>query len=187
MPLNAQRSIVAPSQCLDFDHIAPNRRFSVAPAADQDLPSLATMTARHIPGLRGTYQAFEQVQRHSHSILAIRNKDKLVGCFAALLLNGGGFEHLLRNSLSMAHPSPSHLARPGETAAAIYIWALCAPGMAVGAAGNVMQWLRQDMYVRADLYARPSTAKGKAFMIRAGFQPLPGSGANAIWVYHRSR
>jgi len=44
--------------------------------------------------------------------------------------------------------------------------------MAVGAAGNVMQWLKQDSYARADLYAKPSTLKGNAFMIRAGFTRL---------------
>ena len=187
MPLIAQRSLIAASRCLDLDHMLPNPRFSVTPAAAEDLPCLATMTARHIPSLQGTYQALEQVQRYSRSILAIRNRQVLVGCFAALLLNDGGFKCLLQNSLSIADPSHSHLVRPGETAAAIYIWALCVPGMAVGAAGNVMQWLRQDTYVRADLYARPSTPKGRAFMIRAGFHPLAGFKANSIWVYGRPR
>jgi hypothetical protein len=60
---------------LDLDHLPPNRRFSVAPADDEDLP-FAAMTARHIPTLRGTYQAIERVQRYSRSILAIRNKDE---------------------------------------------------------------------------------------------------------------
>lgn len=187
MPSNARRSNIAASQYLELDQIPPNRRFSVAPAADEDLPCLATMTARHIPSLQGTYQALEQVQRYSRSILAIRYKQELAGCFAALLLNDRGFEQLLHQSLAIANPSQSHLARPGETAAAIYIWALCATGLAVGAAGNVMQWLRQAEYVRADLYARPSTPKGKAFMIRMGFHPLADPGASAIWVYRRSR
>jgi hypothetical protein len=75
---------------LDLDHLPPNRRFSVAPADDEDLPFLAAMTARHIPTLQGTYQAIERVQRYSRSILAIRNKDELVGCFAALFLNHEG-------------------------------------------------------------------------------------------------
>ena len=145
------------------------------------------MTARHIPGLKGPYTALAQVQRRSRSNLAIRNRQELVGCFAALLLNDSGFARLLHYSLSIADPSPEHLARPGETAAAIYVWAVCAPGMAVGAAGNVMQWLKQDSYARADLYAKPSTLKGNAFMIRAGFHPLAGTEANSIWVYDRPR
>lgn len=166
--------------------MTPNRRFSVSPAA-ADLPFLAVMTAGHIPSLQGTYQGFEQVQRHSQSILAVRSKDQLTGCFAALLLNDGGLDGLLRGSLSMACPSPSCLVRPGESAAAVYIWALCIPGIAAGAAGNIMQWLRQEPYVRADLYASPRTPKGKAFMIRGGFKPLEGSSASSLWVYRRSR
>ena len=187
MPLKAQKCFNAASQCLDLEHMLPNPRFSFTPALDEDLPGLATMTARHIPGLKGTYTALAQVQRHSRSILAIRNRQELVGCFAALLLNDSGFARLLHYSLSIADPSPEHLARPGETAAAIYVWAVCAPGMAVGAAGNVMQWLKQDSYARADLYAKPSTLKGNAFMIRASFHPLAGTEANSIWVYGRPR
>jgi len=127
MPLKAQKCFNAASQCLDLEHMLPNPRFSFTPALDEDLPGLATMTARHIPGLKGTYTALAQVQRHSRSILAIRNRQELVGCFAALLLNDSGFARLLHYSLSIADPSPEHLARPGETAAAIYVWAVCAP------------------------------------------------------------
>lgn len=187
MPIDAQPPYIACSQCLDLDHLRPNRRFSATPAAKEDLPYLARMTAQHIPCLQGTYRALERVQRHSRSVLAIRNRQELVGCFAALLLNDSGLEHLLHGSLSIADPSRSHLVPPGETAAAIYVWALCIPGMAVGAAGTIMHWLRQDTYVRADLYARPGTPKGKAFMIRAGFHPLADTNENSIWVYCRSR
>jgi hypothetical protein len=170
---------------LDLDDLAPSPEFSVAPAADEELPYLATITARHIPGLQGTYLAFEQVHRYSRSILAIRKRHELVGCFTALLLNHGGLEHLLGGGLSIAEPSQSHLVRPGETAAAIYVWAVCLPPIAVRATGNVMQWLRQPMYARADLYARPGTPKGKTFMIHAGFHPLAGPEAKSLWVYRR--
>ena len=179
------QSFVTVSQPLDLDRLPPNPRFSVAPAADEDLPYLGKMTARLIPGLQGTYSGFEQVHRHSRSILAIRTGHGLVGCFAALFLNRSGFEHLLDGGLSIADPSQSLLVRPGETAAAIYVWALCAPGMAVAATGNVMQWLRQSMYARADLYARAATVRGRAFMMRAGFHPLTGSKAKSLWVYRR--
>jgi len=191
MPLNArqlsQQSHIATSHCLDLDHFPPNRRFSVAPAADEDLPFLVAMTAQHIPGLKGTYQVVERVQKYSRSVLALRSNEKIVGCFAALFLNREGFAHLLNGGLSVADPSHSHLARSDETAAAIYIWAICCvSGMGAGATGNVMQWLRQDEFARADLYARPSTPKGKAFMIRSGFQPLAASEVNSLWIYRRT-
>ncbi|MGH6801696.1 MAG: hypothetical protein ACRECZ_09845, partial [Methylocella sp.] len=163
MQLNAEQPFFTISRRLNLDHVPPSREFSVAPAADKDLPYLAAMTARHIPNLKGTYQALEQVQRYSQSILAIKNGNELVGCFAALFLNDNGLEQLLDGGLSVAAPSQIHLVRPGETAAAIYVWALCMPGIGAGATGNIMQWLRQDEYVGANLYARPTTPKGKAF------------------------
>jgi hypothetical protein len=64
-----------PSAVTDTPSVRRNRRLSVAPADDEDLP-FAAMTARHIPTLRGTYQAIERVQRYSRSILAVRNKDE---------------------------------------------------------------------------------------------------------------
>jgi hypothetical protein len=185
MPLSTTQSFVPVSQPPDLDHLPPSPRFSVAPAANDDLPFLALMMARHIPNLKGTYPAFEQVHRHSQSILAIRNRQGLAGCFAALFLNDGGYEHLLDGSLSIAEPSQSHLVRPGETATAIYVWAFYMPGIVAGSAGNVMQWLRQSMYARADLYGRAGTLRGKAFMIRTGFRPLAGSEAKSLWVYRR--
>jgi hypothetical protein len=53
MPLKVQKCFNAASQCLDLEHMLPNPKFSVTPALDEDLPGLATMAARHIPGLKG--------------------------------------------------------------------------------------------------------------------------------------
>ena len=135
---------------------------------------------------KGTYRALERVQHYSRSILAIRNRHEIVGCFAALLLNHDGFERLLDGGLNVSDPSQSHLVRPGETAAAIYVWALCMTGMTAGATGNVMEWLRHEIYAKAELYARPSTPKGRAFLIRLGFHPLAASEPNSLWVYRRT-
>jgi hypothetical protein len=170
---------------LDLDNLVPSPEFSVDPAQDEELPYLVKMAARQIAGLQGTCLAVEQVHRYSRSILAVRKRHELVGCFATMLLNQSGIEALLDGSLSIAEPSRSHLVQAGETAAAIYVWAICGHRMAVAAAGNVMRWLRQAPYARADLYARPATPEGKKLMIRAGFQALLGSEANSLWVYRR--
>ena len=183
MALGGERSFSAPAKRSDLEILPESQRFSVGPAADSDLPELATMLAAHIPNLQGTYLAFEQAHRHSRSILAIRNSNGLVGCFAALFLNNGGFERLVDGSLSIVEQS--YLVRPGETAAALYVWAICMPKMAVSATGNAFDWLRQDAYAKADLYARPGTPKGKTFMIRVGFQPLADSDGKSLWVYRR--
>ncbi len=185
MALGRERLFSAPAKRSDLEVLPQSQRFSVGPAADADLPELATMLAAHIPDLQGTYLAFEQAHRHSRSILAIRNSNGLVGCFAALFLNHGGFERLVDGSLSIVEPSQSYLVRSGETAAALYIWAICMPKMAVSATGNALDLLRQDAYAKADLYARPGTPKGKTFMIRVGFQPLADSDGKSLWVYRR--
>jgi hypothetical protein len=181
---------VAPAQKshhfhLDLDRLAPSPELSAAPAGEMELPDLVMLAARRIPSLQGSLRAVEQVHRYSRSILAVRTRHELVGCCALLLLNQSGIEALLDGSLSIAEPSQSHLVRAGETAAAIYIWALCTRRTAVAAIGNAMQWLRQPMYARADLYARPATPEGKKLMIRAGFQALLGPEANSLWVYRR--
>lgn len=186
MVLEAREPLASPPAVLTLDLLPPSRRFSVGPATNEELPYLTTMTARRIPGLQGTYPAVERVHRHSRSILAVRNGQELVGCFAALLLNRGGHEALLEGTLSFGEPSQSHLVRPGEKAAAIYVWAVCGLRMAMGASGNIVQWLRQSMCAEADLYARPFTPKGKRLMIRAGFQPLPGTGTISLWVCRRA-
>jgi hypothetical protein len=58
MPLNAQQSFIAASQCLDLDQ-PQTGDFLSRRRDDEDLPFLAAMTARHIPTLQGTYQAIE--------------------------------------------------------------------------------------------------------------------------------
>jgi hypothetical protein len=183
----AEQSFVAkhPHFRLDLERLTPSPEFSVAPAGEVELLYLVTMAALRIPSVRGSLRAVEQVHRHSGSILAVRKRHELAGCFATLSLNQSGTEALLDGSLSVAEPSQSHLVRAGETAAAIYVWAVCGHRMAVAAAGNVMQWLRQPMYARADLYARPATPEGKKLMIRAGFYPLVGTEPKSLWVYRR--
>jgi hypothetical protein len=119
MALRGEGSFCAPAKRSDLDVLPQSQRFLVAPAADADLPELATILAAHIPNLQGTYLAFEQAHRHSRSILAVRSSNGLVGCFAALFLNHGGFERLVDGSLSIVEPSQSYLVRPGETAAAL--------------------------------------------------------------------
>jgi hypothetical protein len=75
MALDGERSFSAPAKRSDLEVLPQSQRFSVGPAADSDLPELAAMLAAQIPSLQGTYLAFEQVHRHSRSILAIRNSN----------------------------------------------------------------------------------------------------------------
>ncbi len=156
MPLNARQLFAAPTR---FPGLGS---FSAKPAIfgrarGRRRPPLSGHADRPAhSGPQRNLRALERVQHYSRSILAIRNGHEIVGCFAALLLNHDGFERLLDGDLNVSDPSQSHLVRPGETAAAIYVWALCMTGMAAGATGNVMEWLRHE------ICARRNSTRGQA-------------------------
>jgi hypothetical protein len=183
--LQRKSSLTGGPRVLGLENLPDNHRFSAGPAAEDELPHLGAMMARHIPGLRASQAAFEEVHRYSQSILSIRGKSGLAGCFAALLLNSEGLARLLHGCLPVAAPPPSLLVRPEEAAAGIYIWALCFPGLAAGAAALIMQWLNQPLYAGADIYARAATARGEAFLVRTGFCPLEDATKSSLWAYRR--
>jgi hypothetical protein len=144
------------------------------------------LTCRHLPGLAANYEAVQEVHRFSKSILAVHSAEGLVGSYAFLFLSPKGLHELLAGQLSRARPSREHLVGPNEIAAALYAWAMCLPGAVVGAMGNIMAWLRQPRYARADLYGRPATDKGERFMTKTGFCPLSGlGGSDTLWIYRR--
>lgn len=169
-----------------LDNLPISRRFSISAARAEDLPFLMDLTARHIPGLSGALDAARRVQDHSASILAVRDQRGLVGSYAFLFLNENGLSALLQGEFPIAQPHVRLLAPRGETAAALYAWAMCLPGAIVGAMGNIMEQLREPAYARADIYARPATPKGEQFMIKTGFRPLARAGASPpLWAYRR--
>jgi hypothetical protein len=169
-----------------LDHIAVSRRFTVSPAAIDDLPVLMEMTSRHIPRLLGAYVDAHRVHAFSSSILAIRDRRGLAGSFAFLFLNQRGFDALLAGTFPIESPDTDLLARANEKAAALYAWAMCLPGPLVAAMGNVMEFVRRPLYAEADMYARPGTLKGGRFMIKTGFHPLGDAEMpSTLWVYRR--
>lgn len=181
-----ERFFAAPAHHWLLDNLPISRRFSISIAADDDLPSIVELTARHIPGLRGALEAARRAQHRSGSILAVRDQRGLVGSYAFLFLNERGFEALLDGVLPVADPDPGLLCAPGEPAAALYAWAMCLPGSVVGAMGNIMELLRRPSYAQADIYARPATPKGEQFMIKTGFRPLADARTQPpLWAYRR--
>lgn len=181
-----EAAFAAPAHHWLLDNLPISRRFSVSPAAVEDLPFLMALTARHIPGLTGALDAARRAHDHSASILAVRDQRGLVGSYAFLFLNRNGLEALLDGDFPIASPDTRLLAGAQEQAAALYAWAMCLPGPVVGAMGNIMALLRRPAHARADLYARPATPKGEQFMIKTGFRPLADARtAPALWAYRR--
>jgi hypothetical protein len=164
-----------------FDSLPPDPRFAVAPAAHSDLPMLGAMCQAQIPGIAADLHSFGLVQAWSRSILSIGREGRIAGCFAGLFLNDRGHQLLLDGRFPVARPVLDYLAYQGTRASAIYVWAVCYPGAAMG---TVMQWLKQPEYRHAPLYARPVTAAALAMLKRRGAVPLEGH--PYLWIYRRA-
>jgi predicted GNAT family N-acyltransferase len=168
-----------------LDHILPSRRFTVRPATISELSPLIDAAASEIPAMKVIEPAIRRIfSFNPETILALLTEKGLAGGFALLYLNETGLGRLLEGAFSVADPDLSHLAAPGEAARALYAWAMYLPGRRVAAMGNVMQFIRRPGLAEVDMYARPGTAKGRKFMERTGFEPVP-DGPSDLFVYHR--
>jgi hypothetical protein len=94
------------------------------------------------------------------------------------MLNRVGLEALLSDGIDFCDPAPSLLAPPHEAPAAIYIWGVMAPALAIEGVAEVMLRLRSPQYNSANIYAFQTTAQGARFQERLGFQPVPGHPRN---------
>ncbi|MFX5761043.1 hypothetical protein ABTE44_20145, partial [Acinetobacter baumannii] len=78
------------------------------------------------------------VYRHqAPSIFPFRAGGRIRGGIAFLYLNQHGLEHLLLGSFDFADPDRGLLARPDDTPAALYVWALAARGRAAAGIADV--------------------------------------------------
>lgn len=95
----------------------------------------------------------------------------LLGYYGFLLLNTTGAAALVADRLDPLNPSFDHLAGEGQTAAAVYIWMMVAPGLTARATPMVTAALGA-MNRGAPLYARAGTQAGLNLIRRQGFKPV---------------
>jgi hypothetical protein len=154
-------------------------------ATDDELPELASLVERYIPGISNGLESARRVRsHHPECMFAILHKDRIVGAVAALYLNSAGFAQLRFGTFSFGAPNVDVLTLPGEPIAAIYAWALCLPSGTSIAMGNVMRWLQRPLYRQADIFARPATTGGMRFMRDTGFV-ASGFCTPDLWIYRR--
>jgi predicted GNAT family N-acyltransferase len=111
------------------------------------------------------------------------------GYFAFLPLTESGVRGLLDGTLDRKNPPLSCIAAQNETAAAVYIWHIYAPGaLAAGIALACRKiWSLQDRQI--DVYGWATNASAVRYLLGMGFQPLPevsGSTAPQFHVYRRA-
>ncbi|WP_342150392.1 GNAT family N-acetyltransferase [Methylorubrum sp. SB2] len=126
--------------------------------------------------------------------LALRDQHDITepragGFIAWLPLTASGLRALLDGTFDGSDPAPEHVAAQHEPPAAIYIWAIYAPGRL--AAGIAWAWQRWSTPIcrDADIYARGVTPNGRAFARRIGFEPCPSTETTQehLYIFRRER
>jgi hypothetical protein len=168
-----------------LDHLPLNRRYAVRIADENEFPELAALVERYIPGITNACEPARRVHLHHRgSVLAVVRGDRIAGTAAYLCLNLAGLAQLQSGTFHYSAPDMAVLTRPGEPIVAIYTWALCLPGVTIGAIGNVMEWLQRPIYRQADIFARPATVGGMRFMRDMGFIASDFCTPD-LWIYQR--
>jgi hypothetical protein len=174
----------------EFDELChrPVRRVAVGAALVGEIPELVRMAAVEIPSLAASEAAVLRVQEQNpESIWAFRRGTRLVGAYAMLLLNSWGCARLLAGELDCATPPLECLSAPGEVVAAIYKWAVVAPGLATEGVNAMSRYLQGPLYATANLYARSTASPARRLIINVGFQPTRQGSNLLVYVRMRNR
>jgi hypothetical protein len=166
-----------------LDHLPLTRRYAVRIADEKELPELAALAERHIPGIINAYETARLLHLdHRGSVLAVVRGERIVGGAAFLYLNSAGLGQLQSGIFPCGAPEVNRLTLPGEPPAAIYAWVLCLPAVTIAAVGNIMCWLQRPLYRQAEIFAGPGTPGGMRFRQDVGFVE---TGMPGLWVYRR--
>ena len=170
----------------DFDSLATHGDTDVRCARHAELPELADMAHRLVPGVQmsadvlASYFAFDP-----ETILTFSRHGKLLGAIAFLYLNERGHDALLLDDMCLTKPEPEFLAGPGEDVSATFIWACAITGRGISGYGKVAAHLRKPRYVNADVFAQPSTKAGRDWLVATCFTPTQSFQPD-LWCYQRS-
>lgn len=109
------------------------------------------------------------------------------GFIATLPVSDRGLRQLAENTFNATNPEPSAIARPGERPAAIYIWAVYAPGSLIAA---VPLLLSGPYYSDFDIIARAATDEGARLAESLGLERnaiVDGVRAPHLYVLQRTQ
>jgi hypothetical protein len=169
----------------DFDSLSTNSDIEVRFARYSELPALADMAHRLVPGVQitapvlGRYFTFDP-----QSILTFSRQGRLLGAIALLYFNRRGHDALILDEISLTHPDIGLLAGRDEEVSATYIWAMATTGRGIAGYGKVAAHLRTPRYVNADCFAQPSTKAGRDWLVATCFRQIPSFQPD-LWCYER--
>jgi hypothetical protein len=169
----------------DFDILPRSAEIEVQPARRSDLPTLADMGNRLVPGVQIAEPDLERYFAYDpESILTFRRNQKLLGAVAFIYFDSKGHEALLSDDIDLERPDLGLLADQSGEVAAIYVWAIVGKGRAMAGLGNVSTFLSQKRFLSANIYAHAASADGLNLMDALGFEPIPCS-QKELWRYER--
>jgi hypothetical protein len=168
----------------ELDALVPASVISAEPATQKQLPALAEIAKREIPGVNAKVGLARFLRADPESIFTFRRGDRLLGGIAFLYFNCRGHDALLLDNIDLKNPNREFLAASDEEVSAIYVWALAAYGRAVMGIANVAAYLRRPRFVGANYFAQPSSSAGRDLLIALGFEPIPSFQAD-LWCYER--
>lgn len=169
----------------ELDWLLPSSAITVSLARCGQLPDLAAIARREIPGVNASEAGLAQfLQADPESIFTFQRAGNLLGGIAFLYLNCRGHDALLLDDIDLKNPSREFLTRADEEVSAIYVWALAGYGRAVVGLGNVAYYLRKPRFAGADYFAQPSTVAGRDLLRAIGFTPIPSFQPD-LWCYQR--
>lgn len=148
-------------------------RISAQRVEVEEIPELLALAASEIPALSTAADAVARVStRNRDSVWVFRRAKIPVGIYAMLHLSADGLEALLLGELNTSFPESHCMVPTGEAPAAIYKWAVVAPGMASAGICAISRMLQSDLYAGANLFARPTTMGGERIMAGLGFRKV---------------
>lgn len=180
-----------------LDSSSLSKRLVVYRPTENSLDDLADKARDSIPGLTSN-SVVRSVWRHNQdAIWAIGRKRKFnpaapagEGFIAFLFLNKRGLYQLAMDTLDTQNPDLGLLANPNERPAAIYVWAVYAPGVLAGGVAAIFRELEAPNYAGVDLYTRAVTPDGARFLETLGFRKGAKIGpihAPHLYAFQRSR
>ncbi len=102
------------------------------------------------------------------------HKSRYLGFSVFLLLNELGLEQVQQGALDTSAPPVHCLARPDETAAALYWWVNVVPSQMARFLPMVATELSGERYSHLNIYAKAGTVDGAKTLERLGFYQLGG-------------
>lgn len=155
---------------------------------NEEISTLCMMGRLTIPGIASDEVVKKVVARNKDSLFGIfRHGDTArgyripLGFYANLLLTPEGVEALKSGELSTRDPQVEYMVPPGTRPAAIYSWAVMAPGLFEKTLPMLADKMG-DLYLDLPILTSAATEAGKKTVKRRGFQ----TGEDGISSYEKS-